>query len=395
MTIKVLHVITSLGRGGAERQLVNLVCNTEGAEFTHSVCYLHPPGDFVSELEAAGHEVICLNLPRKWPWLFAAARLVPLLRAQRPDLIQTWLFEADISARLSTLIGPRIPIINTLHLTTYDAETIRAAGWPPRKMAALQRIDRWTARAARPLFIAVSEAVKRSALRNLGVRAERVRVIYNSIDQATLSCAPGEPERIRQAAQIPAAAFVYVNVGRLAPQKGQPVLLRAFRQVAAELPTAYLVFVGEGPEEEALKTQARELGISERVRFLGRRTDVGACLAMADAFVFPSLFEGLPLAPIEAMLKGLPCIVTRIEPVLELFTDNETGLLVAPGSVDELAAAMAKLYGDPELRRQLAAHALAAAGARFDSRTGLRAWEQLYRELRAAADLKHGDTRNR
>ena len=75
------------------------------------------------------------------------------------------------------------------------------------------------------------------------------------------------------------------------------------------------------------------------------------------------------------------CIVTRIEPVLELFTDGETGLLVAPGSVDELAAAMMKLYGDPELRRQLAARALAAAGARFDSRTGLRAWEQLYREL--------------
>jgi glycosyltransferase involved in cell wall biosynthesis len=394
MTIRVLHVITTLGRGGAERQLVNLVCNTDGAEFAHSVCYLHPPGDFAAELKAAGHEVVCLNLPRKWPWLFAAARLVPLLRAQRPDLIQTWLFEADISARLSTLIGPRIPIINTLHLTTYDAETIRAAGWPPRKMAALQRIDRWTARAARPLFIAVSEAVKRSALRNLGVRADRVRVIYNSIDQATLSCAPGEPERVRQAAQIPADAFVYVNVGRLAPQKGQPILLRAFRQVAMELPNAYLAFVGEGPEEETLKTQARELGVSERVRFLGRRTDVGACLAMADAFVFPSLFEGLPLAPIEAMLKGLPCIVTRIEPVLELFTDNDTGLLVAPGSVDELAAAMMKLYGDPALRRQLAARALAAAGARFDSRTGLHAWEQLYRELRAAADLKHGDTRS-
>ena len=381
MTIRVLHVITTLARGGAERQLVNLVRNTGGAEFAHVICYLHPPSDFAAELEAAGHEVICLNLPRKWPWLFAPARLVPLLRAQRPDLIQTWLFEADMSARLSTLIGPRIPIINTLHLTTYDAETIRAAGWPPRKMAVLQRLDRWTARAARPLFVAVSEAVKRSAVRNLGVPAADVRVIYNSIDQATLSCPPGEPARIRQAAQLPADAFVYVNVGRLAPQKGQPVLLRAFRQVAAALPDAYLVFVGEGLEEEALKALARELGVAERVRFLGRRADVGACLEMADAFVFPSLFEGLPLAPIEAMLKGLPCIVARIEPVLELFADGETGVLVAPGSVDELAAAMMKLYREPELRRRLGARGRAEAVARFDSGTGLRAWEQLYREL--------------
>ncbi len=395
MTLRVLHVITSLGRGGAERQLVNLVRNTDRAEFAHVICYLHPPDDFAAELQAAGHEVICLHLPRKWPWLFAPARLVPLLRARRPDLVQTWLFEADVSVRLSRLTGPRIPIINTLHLTTYDAETIRAAGWPPHKMAVLRRLDRWTARRARPLFVACSEAVKRSAVRNLGVPAAHVRVIYNSIDQATLRCAPDAPRHLRQEAQLPAAGFVFVNVGRLSPQKGQSVLLRAFQLVAAALPDAYLVFVGEGPEAAALAALARELGVSERVRFLGRRTDVGACLALADAFVFPSLFEGLPLAPIEAMLKGLPCIVARIEPVLELFVDGETGMLVAPGSVEELATAMMKLYREPELRRQLGERGRAAAGERFDSRTGLRAWEQLYRELAPQPHLRHGDATQR
>ena len=93
-------------------------------------------------------------------------------------------------------MGPRIPIINTLHLTTYDAETIRAAHWSPRKLAVLQQLDRWTARATKPLFVACSEAVKRSAVRNLGVAEQDVRVIYNSIDQATLRCAPDEPRGI-------------------------------------------------------------------------------------------------------------------------------------------------------------------------------------------------------
>jgi glycosyltransferase involved in cell wall biosynthesis len=102
---------------------------------------------------------------------------------------------------------------------------------------------------------------------------------------------------------------------------------------------------------------------------------------MSDVFVFPSLFEGLPLAPIEAMLKSLPCIVTKIEPVLELFADGETGIVVAPGSVDELAAAMGMVYSDPELRKRLGAHARIKAVESFDSSTGLRAWEQLYREL--------------
>lgn len=379
--IHVLHVITTLCRGGAERQLVNLVCNMDPSVARHTVCYLRPPSDFAGELEAAGHEVICLNLPRKWPWLFAPPKLAPLLKARRPDLVQTWLFEGDIGARLSMLIGPRIPIINTLHLTNYDAETIRAANWPPRKVAALQQIDKLTARHARPVFVACSQSVRLSVIRNLNVPVDDVRVIYNSIDQATLVCEPGEAAAVREAQKIPADGFVFLNVGRLEPQKGQPVLLRAFQQVAADLPNAYLAFVGEGSQTGPLNALATELGLTERVKFLGRRTDVGACLEMSDVFVFPSLFEGLPLAPIEAMLKSLPCIVTKIDPVLELFADGETGIVVAPGSVDELAAAMRTVYRDPELRKRLGAHARVKAVENFDSSTGLRAWEQLYREL--------------
>jgi glycosyltransferase involved in cell wall biosynthesis len=381
MTIHVLHIITTLCRGGAERQLVNLVCNTDPQVVRHTVCYLRPPGDFVPELEAAGHEVICLNLPRKWPWLFAPAKLMPLIKARRPDLVQTWLFEGDIGARLSMLIGPRIPIINTLHLTNYDPETIRAAHWPPRKVAALQQIDKLTARHARPMFIACSQSVRDSAIRNLRVPDDDVRVIYNSIDQATLVCEPQEAAALRIDQNIPDNGFVFLNVGRLEPQKGQPVLLRAFQKVAADLPNTYLVFVGEGSQTKPLVALTVELGLTERVKFLGRRTDVGACLEMSDVFVFPSLFEGLPLAPIEAMLKSLPCIVTSIEPVLELFANGDTGIVVAPGAVDELAAAMRKVHSDPELRKRLGANARIKAVENFDSSTGLHAWEQLYREL--------------
>ena len=379
--ITILHVVPSLARAGAESQLVNLVRNTTSEELSHTVCYLHPPDDLAAELGNFGIETICLNLPRKWPWLFAPWRLVPLMRARRPDFIQTRLLDADLSARLSTLLGPSIPIINTLHMPTYDAETIRAAGWPVHKMAVLKRLDRWTARATRPLFVAVSESIKRSAVRNLGLPPADVRVIHNSIDQATLQCDPEEPHRIRIEAEIPAGAFVYLTVGRLSPEKGQAVLLRAFKELAAALPDAYLVLVGEGPEAAAHETLASELGIRDRVRFLGNRADVGACLEMADAFVFPSLFEGLPSAPIEAMLKGLPCIASRIESILELFVDGETGLLVTPGSEADLALAMMNLYRDSDLRRRLGASARASAIERFDSRQGMSAWSQFYREL--------------
>ena len=154
-----------------------------------------------------------------------------------------------------------------------------------------------------------------------------------------------------------------------------------FKKVVAEMPDAYLVFVGEGSQAQSLEELTRKLNLTERVRFLGRRTDVGACLEMADVFVFPSLFEGLPLAPIEAMLKGVPCIVTSIDPVMELFGDGETGMMVAPGSVEEFAAAMKHLYNDPELRRRLGARGRSKAMENFDSSNGLHAWEHLYREL--------------
>jgi glycosyltransferase involved in cell wall biosynthesis len=218
-------------------------------------------------------------------------------------------------------------------------------------------------------------------VRNLGLRAADIRVIYNSIDPATLQSDPEEASCIRKGAGIPSGAFVYLNVARLSPEKGQAVALRAFKEASEFLPDAYLVFAGEGPQAAAYQTLASELGIRDRVRFLGNRADVGACLEMADAFVFPSLFEGLGSAPIEAMLKGLPCIASHIETMLELFVDGETGLLVTPGSEDALASAMVTLYRDPDLRRRLGASARAAAIDRFDSRQGMKVWSQFYREL--------------
>ncbi len=381
MSVRIFHIIPTLGRGGAERQLVNLVCNMDRARYEHIVCYLQPPDDFAAEMAQAGLTVIGLNVRQKRPWLTAPAKLLPHLRTHRPDIIQTWLFEADVSARLTHLLGNTIPIINTLHLTSYEPETIRAANWPAWKMSGLRWIDKLTTKLARPTFTACSYTVKASAQRYLSIDDDRIRVIYNSIDPETLRCAPGAPRRLREELQLPADAFVYLNVGRLAAQKGQEYLLRAFRQVATTIPKAYLVVVGDGPAAAELKQLCIHLNLDARVRFTGRRSDVGACLELADVFVFPSLFEGHPLAPIEAMMKGLPCIASRIDASLEVIEEQKTGLLVTPGAVDELAAAMLRLHHDPALRRSLAAQGQQMALQRFHSRTGMRAWEDLYREL--------------
>jgi glycosyltransferase involved in cell wall biosynthesis len=201
------------------------------------------------------------------------------------------------------------------------------------------------------------------------------------VDPETLHCQPGEVHRLRESLTIPPNGFVFLNVGRLDPQKGQEYFLQAFQQVSAAVPNVFLAIAGEGPAEKRLKEMANELGIVDQVRFLGRRSDVGACLEMADVFVFPSLFEGLPLALVEAMFKKLPCIVSRIETLLEVINDQDSGLLVAPGSVDELAAAMIELYTNPERRNILSARAGEVAAARFHRRVTVPQWENLYARI--------------
>lgn len=382
MTIKVLHVITTLGRGGAERQLVQLVSNTAPGEFAHVVCYLRPPADFAPEIERAGHRVVNLNLKGKHPWLAGPRRLAAVLRETRPDIVQTWLYDAAVVTRLAQLVAPTAPLLNTLHSTDYDPETIRAYNLSPAKINLLRVVDKWTARLrSRALYLPVSRTVADSNTKHLSLPLDRVRVMYNSIDPRSLDCEVEAPRRLREEMDIPADALVFLNVGRLDLSKGQTHLLRAFAQVAALEDQTYLVIVGEGLLFPELRRMADELRILSRVRFMGRRSDVGAFLEMADVFVFPSLVEGLPLAPLEAMIKGLPCIATRIKPLLEVLTDGRTGVLVEPAAADELATAMLALARDPGRRKDLGAQAQAEATRRFHNRVAIPAWEALYRQV--------------
>lgn len=377
--IRVLHVIPTLGRGGAERQLVSLVTNANAEE--HIVCYLRRPSDFAEELRNNGHVVVCLEAAGSAKWLKGASRLSKLLKLYRPAIVQTWLLDASISARLSQILGPRVPLVTALQNADYEPENIRAANWPRMKVSNLRRLDHLTARWTTPRFVACSNLVKKSAQEHLGIPESSLEVIYNSVDPETLHCQPGEPQKLRKSLAIPPDGVVFLNVGRLDPQKGQEYLLRAFQKVAAAAPNAFLVILGEGPLREPLTALAKGLGITDRVRFPGRRPDVGAFLEMADVFVFPSLFEGLGLALVEAMFKKLPCIVSRIDVLLEVIADRESGLVVAPGSVDELADAMIRLHDDPVLRKALGAQAEQIAAARFHQQVTIPQWETLYSKI--------------
>ncbi len=383
MKRKIFHIIPSLMSGGAERLLTDVVSKTSAERFSHTICILGRADFFAPEIRRNGSEVIELNLFGKHPWLAAARKIIPIIQRRQPDLIVSWLYDASIVSRLAVMRYRKIPLVNTLHSPDYDPETIKAGNWSSRNSKGLQIIDKISTKIANPYFTACSHFVAESYKRNLNVNPSRIRVIYNFITLESLVSEKTAPEQLKKSLGIPADGFVYINIGRLDPQKGQIYLLKAFQKVLADVPNAHLIVVGTGHLENSYKKLAESLKIAHRTYFLGNRKDIGVCLEAADVFVFPSLFEGLGIAIIEAMAKGLPCIASRLEVLREIIDDGISGLLVAPESETELAQAMVKVYRQPELREKLGKEAFETAHNQFLSRILIPEWEKLFTDVPA------------
>ena len=379
--IKILHLIPTLLSGGAERQLANLVASTSKELIDHVVCVIGEADFFAPQVIEAGYKVIELGISAKRPFFKVASEFRRVIRAEKPDIIHSWLYDANISARLAVFPKGKIPIITSLQLPDYEPEAIRIGGWNPNKVRGLKAIDKFTARALKPYFVACSQFVKDSYKRHFGFDESKTEVIYNSVDPAFLTAPASELTKLRAELALPANAFIYLHVGRLDPQKNHKILFEAFRRVAAETPNAYLFLAGVGSLESELKKLARELQINEKVLFLGRRNDIGALLETADVFVFPSSFEGLGVALVEAMFKSLPCIASRIEVFQEFIDNGETGLLIDPESAGELRNAMIELYKNADLRKSLGEKAFLIAESRFRSDKTALEWEELYRKI--------------
>jgi glycosyltransferase involved in cell wall biosynthesis len=378
--IHILHVLTSLRLGGAERVIGDLVARTDPKRFRHTVVYFHPPHDIAEQLRAAGAEPMCLDAPTRRGWIAAARKLRPIVTAKKPDIIQSASFDGHVAGRLASLGAPAAQL-SWLVSMDYDPASVSAAGWPRRSNIARKWIDRATAGVAGARFVACSDAVSRSAAEQLGVPPERMDVIYNPVDRATVQVAPGETEVLRRALGLPEGAFVYFTVGRMDAPKDQDTLLRAFAKVQARQPQAFLVILGNGALEKQLPMRADALGIADRTRFVPSAPRIAPFLELADVFVFPSLLEGLPVSVLEAMLAGVATVASDIEPHVEVIRNGHTGLLFPRGDDEALAAAMARLHGDALLRERFGTAAKVAAEAAFTTDIIVPQWEALYERL--------------
>jgi len=201
--------------------------------------------------------------------------------------------------------------------------------------------------------------------RELAVPRTKLRVIRNGV---AVPAAIGAEERSRRRWQVRAtpADFVFMFIGRLHPDKDLPVLLQAAALLVREHgPRFRVALLGDGPERAALEERARAAGLGDVVVFAGARSDARELLAGADAFVMTSRTEGLPMALLEAMAQGLPCIATAVGGIPEVL-EGGAGLCIPARDPSATAAAMGRLLGDEPLRQSLGAAALARVRDRYD-----------------------------
>jgi len=349
--MKVMHLV--IGGEIAGGQLVALGLARAARDADHDVSFVSPsPGAFVELARREGFRVQVVPLGGALDPT-ATARLRTLLARERTDVLHTHThFSLNVVGRIAArAAGARV--IAHMHIEN----VFRPSGLGRRAQVV---VDNRTARLC-TWIVAVSDAT-RSSLVAQGYPPDRTITIHNGIEvrdaAAPASIAPAPP------------GPVLLEIGRLCDVKGQRALIAALPRLARTDVT--LLFAGEdiesgGAYRSSLEREATELGVADRVRFLGRREDVPALLAAADALVLPSSIEGLPLVVLEAMAARRPVVATAVGGTPEAVVDGETGMLVPPGDIDALVRAIDAVLGDPELARRLGEAGERRVRERFDA----------------------------
>jgi glycosyltransferase involved in cell wall biosynthesis len=289
------------------------------------------------------------------------AGLVSLLRRSGTDVVHSHEFTMAVYGTAATRLLGR-PHVITLHGGRYFEAKRR------RRMSL-----RWACRRSRP--VTVSSAARDVYAESLGLGAESISVIPNGVPIRS-----GDGTRVREELGLGPAEFLMVAVGNLYPVKGHSVLLHALAQLASVTPGSswQVAIVGRGDEEAALTTLAAGLGLDDRVQLLGYRADVPDILAAADAFVMPSLSEGMPLALLEAMFAAKPVVASEVGGVPEVVRSGREALLVPPGDPTSLRRAIQLVFSDTHLRKELGSNALRRAEERYTLAAMTDAYEGLY-----------------
>jgi len=379
--MKICHVITGLGTGGAQAALYRLVQTLRPPDFEHVVIALGAEGS-MSAMFAESAELHHLGMHPGRLLPHEVLRLRRMLRNNRYDVIQSWMYHANLMAAMAGW-GDAAPVVwnirHSLHALSHEK---RATRWVIRAGARLSR---------RPARIIFNATVSRAQHVAFGYDDARSVVIPNGFDTAEFAPRAADRARVRAELDIPADALAIGLVARVHPMKDHSTFLHAAKRLGEMHPHSIFVLVGEGTDaaNQELGALIDQLGLRERVRLCGRRSDIAAVDNALDIAASSSAWgEAFPNATAEAMACGVPCVVTDVGDAPAIVDD--TGAVVPPRDPVALGNAWATLAAlGAEARRTLGQRARARVIQHYAIDAGARRYADLYQDIARLSCTAH------
>ncbi|MDI6756775.1 MAG: glycosyltransferase family 4 protein [Endomicrobiia bacterium] len=390
---KVLHIITKLELGGAQRNTLYTVKNLDRSKF--DVALTAGPGGILDG-EAASTGALRFSPARHLARpvnpasdFLALIELVSIIRRERPDIVHTHSSKAGILGRFAAALcnalsisrcRPRVKIIHTFHgfgFTPAQSKIVHAVFLALEKLAA----------AVSDSLVFVSEANMREAvLRGIGVPG-KYTLIRSGVDvEFFKNFRLTDEERAAARAEIGAAPAdkIVSTIGPFKKQKNLGDFITAVSLLKEGGAKIRAVIAGDGEEHARLESLSRTLGVEKEIFFAGwldTKEKIARLLKVTDVFLLTSLWEGLPRSLVEAAAAGVPICANAVDGVADIITDGETGLLAPPCDAIRAAANVEKIIGDENLARRLISSALARVDGSFDIKNMVPAQEKLYKAL--------------
>lgn len=365
---RLLFVITGLSFGGAEVQVANLAIEFVKMGFEVKVVSLLSPKFFVEKLECNGVSVVTLEMRRGSPDIRAVGKLKRIIYQFKPDIVHAHMVHAIILARFVRMCRAKIPVLISTAHNTVDGGFV------------LKILYRITDR-----FSEITTNVSRESARNFVteklVPSSKMRVVYNGIKISEyLTATSNNQEELRFSLGL-APHFVWLTVGRMDDdQKNIPLLLRTFS--SSVFIDSKLLIVGAGVLLDHYKKLSEDLGLGQRVIFLGLRSDIADLMSVTDGFVLASKWEGFPLVLLEAAAAKLPVVCTNVGGNSEIVFDGKTGFLVESENEQELISVMQYVQDIPGERRDaIGLSAYEYVNDNFTLDVISKQWVSIYEEL--------------
>lgn len=378
MKPKVLISIATDPIGGPGKGLFQFLKCAPREVFDYTLCNFklmnRPTGQFIQEARRNGLNLVLLNQRVMIdPSLIMQARRIVL--EQGINLIQTHGYKSNVMGFFLRSMC-RQPWIAFAHGYTDDN----------RKVRLYNRIDRAVLRRADQI-VTVSDSLRLSLIGS-GIREDKIRVIYNAIELTDVKPTT-EATEVKKRHGISADQRVVGVVGRLGPEKGQLVFLKAMKKAVRGCPKLIALIIGEGQDQEMLKDYCRENRLTEHVIFSGYQENIDDYYQIIDVLVVPSLSEGLPNTVLEAMSFGIPVLATSVGGIPEVIGD-ENGVLVRPNDSEALSDAMIELFQDDTRRINIGSKGKSSLHPRFEAEHRAQQIIGLYHDLLAS---RLGETR--